>query len=426
MKILQKATILLLIGSMAGGIAPGTAVASGTMEQVVPFSASVERSQNKLVTLPTGAMVTGATTDNGSVSIVKSGSQYQVSVSGGNSTGSVYNPYKFSQYATESRTSSSTSFVNSIAYNSEGYTGTLYKNGGVYQSSGSYTPADSQYVTAQTSSYYNSGGYSGSLSSYVYSGSYTPEASQYISSYLGLSDSGYCDTRMGDNWQRCKDALNYPSQVYYSSGGYSGNLSYFNYEYWQSPNYSSGNGHLRFDWTRKWFYRGTVYKPAVDTRVYRYQGYVYRPESDTRRYTQNYAGTAYSGGYDPTYAYTVTVHYFVDTEAPTGNLTYTPNEWTKERVMIRLSDIVDVGGAGYEYVRLPNGTISTDTNVEYLVKENGDYVFELQDKSGNVGELIAEVRNIDRSMPVIHFKETSRTESEVLTNIRITEIGDIK
>lgn len=426
MKILQKATILLLIGSMAGGIAPETAVASGTMEQVVPFSESVERSQSKLVTLPTGAIVTGVTTNNGTASIVKSGSQYQVSVSGGSSTGSVYNPYKFSQYATGSRTSSSTSFANSIAYNSGGYTGTLYKSGGAYQSSGSYTPADSMYVSNQTSSYYNSGGYSGSLSSYVYSGSYTASDSRYISSYLGLSDSGICDTRMGDNWQRCKDALNYPSQVYYSSGGYSGNLSYFNYEYWQSANYSSGNGHYRFDWTRKWFYRGTITKPATDTRVYRYQGTVYRPESDTRRYTQNYAGTVYSGGNDPTYAYSVTIHYVVDNESPTGTISHAPSDWTRENVLVRVSDLVDVGDAGYASIKLPNGVVSAETNVEYWVTENGDYVFEVRDNGGNVGQLVAEVRNIDRSLPLIHFKETSRTTDKVLTNVRITEVGDLK
>lgn len=426
MKLFKKVTILLLAGSMASGILPGTALAAEPLQQTVTFGESTSRNQSKLISLPKGAIVTGVTADTGTASVVESGTQYLVSVTGGNSTGSSYNPYKYSQYVYDSRTSYSNSFASSIAYNSGGYTGTLYQNGNSYVSSGSYTPASSMYVSGQTSSYYNSGGYSGSLSSYLYSGSYTPSDSKYISSYLGLSDSGICDTRMGADWQRCEPKLSHPSSVYYSSGGYSGNLSYFNYDYWQSSNYSSGNGHLRFDWTRKWYYRGTITKPAVDTRIYRYEGYVYRPESDTRRYTQSYAGSVYSGGYDPTYSYTVTVSYIVDVSAPTGNISFTPSDWTREDVLIRVSDIVDIGEAGYESIRLPNGVVSTETAVEYLVEENGDYIFEVRDKGGNVGQLIAEVRHIDRSLPVIHFKETSRTADTVLTNVRITEIGDIK
>ncbi|GAE93078.1 hypothetical protein JCM21714_2115 [Gracilibacillus boraciitolerans JCM 21714] len=59
-------------------------------------------------------------------------------------------------------------------YNAGGYSGSLSS----YIYSGSYTPSDTIWISGQTTSYYNASGYSGSLSSYVYSGSYTPSESK--------------------------------------------------------------------------------------------------------------------------------------------------------------------------------------------------------------------------------------------------------
>lgn len=79
------------------------------------------------------------------------------------------------------------------------------------QTGGSYTPEHEKWVTNQSSSWYSSGGYSGNLSQYQAGGSYTPEDSKYVSGQTS-------------SW--------------YNSGGYSGNLSQYTYSGSYTPSHS--------------------------------------------------------------------------------------------------------------------------------------------------------------------------------------------
>lgn len=365
----------------------------------VVFSDSTSRTQTKSFSLPEKAVVTKASVNTGSVTFSQTGGDVLVTVSGGASTGSHYDPYMYSKTENVTRTSGSNSFSNSVSYNSGGYSGTLYKNGSSYVYSGSYTSADSKWVTNQSSSYYNSGGYSGYLSQYVSGGSYTPADTKTVSMIVGKTQSGYCDTRMGSDWMHCEPKPSHPSTIYYSSGGYSGSIPYQDYNYWSNNSYPSGNGHYRFDWSRTWYYGGTITKPATDTRTYAYQGTVYRPESDTRIYGQNYSGTVYQGGTNTYYGYNVTLDYELDETAPVGTLSYSPTSWTNDSVTIKLDSVHDIGKAGMKHITLPNGNIVTTQSASYTVSTNGNYSFKVTDNVENTNLYTADVSNIDKTLP---------------------------
>lgn len=233
---------------------------------------------------------------------------------------------------------------NTIAYNEDGYEGTLNRNGAVdkkqtggefisaqtkevanqpspdysdsegfkgklerYVHSGTYTPSEEKFVTAQTSANYSDrDGFRGTLSRYVYSGSYTPPVTKFVTDQ---------------------------KSSYYDKDGYRGTLTpYYEKEYgWVTAEYSGGvfgwnlcdvvGYHLyeqnlqvgdgftfcgdgqryevtyvhrdlygRVAWIEFGYYdsyevvryQGIVTKPASDTRVYRYQGTVTKPAVDTR------------------------------------------------------------------------------------------------------------------------------------------------
>jgi hypothetical protein len=209
-----------------------------------------------------------------------------------------------SKNVSTTRTSSSNSFSSSISYNSGGYTGTLYKDGssGGTILSGSYSPSDSKYVTGQTSSYYNSGGYSGVLSSYVHSGSYIPSDSKTVSTGTStITWGGHCiNGSTGETGYKSKPSVPYTKS--YNSGGYSGTL----YKRTSSATHPDPVATCGIDTTplyryaENYWYSGTVTKPAVDSRVYRYRGTVSKPAVDTRvwSYSQDYSGIVYKPSTD--------------------------------------------------------------------------------------------------------------------------------
>jgi hypothetical protein len=161
-------------------------------------------------------------------------------------------------------------------YNSGGYTGTLNATNTATVVSGSYSAAASKFVTGQSSSYYDDGVYSGSLSSYVSGQTWNPATSFYATD--SRSQSGYCATD-----PNCGPS-NIPSSVSYNSGGYSGTLSQTSYDYSQSQ---IG---VPFSYSRYATYGGTVTKPGFYSDNYSYQGTVNKPASDTRVWTRTYTG----------------------------------------------------------------------------------------------------------------------------------------
>lgn len=166
------------------------------------------------------------------------------------------------------------------------------------QTGGSYTAADSKYVTAQRSRYYNSGGYSGTLSEYVYSGSYTPSDSKTVTEKdIGTKESTASIYR-GGRWEQQAVGTDLTvTSINYNRSGYSGTLrrtgSFVDVDIVDNPpsNPSEGDTYTTY-FTYYYNFTGIVTKPAIDTRVYRYRGTVRRPASDTRTWDYYYQYTA--------------------------------------------------------------------------------------------------------------------------------------
>jgi hypothetical protein len=223
-------------------------------------------------------------------------------------------------------------FPSTRTYNENGYSGTLTKNGSPSVISGSLTPSDTKFVTEQTNPSYNSGGYVGALSKYVYSGSLS-----YVQDYSDII---------------------YRSDIYPKLG----DIHYINGKTYKVTGYGDGTTQL-------------MAIKEVDTRVYRYQGNVTRPESDTRQWQQSYSGSVtkpavirYQGTvyypdtrtYDYYYKYTVTFDY-IDNANPILTLTDSSNTLITQGQVIRKRDKSD-----FLFRLKPNDADAGDT-IEYTL-----------------------------------------------------------
>lgn len=197
--------------------------ASGTD---IPFSVGESTSSYRTtnVTVPDKAVVTGLTTNTGSVSYTRtSPTNVQVTMSGGSYIRSEYDPYMYSKSISKTDYSSVDSFPSSQSYSDgSGYSGTYYASGPSWLYSGelvytsSFTATDSRTTSAGGSSSslpssltYNSGGYYGTLyggSAYVVSGS--PYSTWPVTRTVTQDHP--------DSW--------FSSQLYVESGTYSGNI----------------------------------------------------------------------------------------------------------------------------------------------------------------------------------------------------------
>lgn len=229
------------------------------------FPESTSQTRSTKINLLDLISIDGITVDTGEVSYIGNGEELTITVKNGKSSRSEYDDKKYSKTVTDYSTSSSNSFSSSRSYNSGGYTGTLYKNGSSYVSSGSYYPGDSKEVT------------------------HTAE----------IVESNYWKWN-GTKWEWVRRTYSgSQSSYYYNSGGYSGTLSqvarkesppYYN-DYPSNP--TVGQEFLYHGCYITVTFAGTVTKPAVDTRVYR----------------QDYKGTVYMGGTTYYYKYNVNIKY---------------------------------------------------------------------------------------------------------------------
>lgn len=227
---------------------------------------------------------------------------------------------------------------------------TFQVSGGSYtrrvQTGGSYTPADTKHVTNQPRANYNSGGYSGTLSRYVHSGSNTPADDKFVNDYYVPRSTQTYYRYDGSKWVWLREDMlgSWPSSVSYDSGGYTGTLAPAGYEFYSDKksyvwptNPKSGDVFMRYTGVTNKEYRGTVYRPASDTRVYRYRGDVTKPASDTRTYSYYYA-------------YNVTIDYeesgFEAKIKIGGSIRESTDGWVKINGSLREIDsmVVKVGG----------------------------------------------------------------------------------
>ncbi|MEY2373382.1 hypothetical protein [Lysinibacillus capsici] len=200
-----------------------------------------------------------------------------------------------SKVITTTKTSLFTSvFSGSIDYGSDGYHGTLLKNGDPVKTifSGEYTPSDTKWIEGATAEDYNKNGYTGKLERYVVSGVYIPDESRYIegnnSPYYNQDGyTGYLQEYTAKEWYsaECSSHSGFcPQYVYYGSQAIPITHSANNGQY-VTYYYGGLIDVIKF--------KGTVTKPGIDTRVYAYKGTVTKPATDTRiyEYVQDYTGT---------------------------------------------------------------------------------------------------------------------------------------
>ena len=112
-----------------------------------------------------------------------------------------------------------------------------------------------------------------------------------------------------------------------------------------------------------------------------------------------------------TIQHTVTV-INIDQEPPTADVMKTPDAFTKDPVKVRIHNIRDIGFAGLKSVTHPDGTVTKDEEISYIVNENDVREFILEDNIGNTRVLKVNVSNIDNDKP----EADMRMSTEEMTN----------
>lgn len=177
------------------------------------------------------------------------------------------NSYKATtKSVSEFRESPTNSFPESIEYEDEsGYKGTLSKAGESYTVDSEEIKTVTKYITASSSSNYNSDGYTGKLNRYVTGGEYIPPVSKLVTASVYIEPENVT-------------TIDNVSDTYaYSSDEYSGVLKKANYD-------------ILAKGAMVVYYKGEVTKPAIDTRTYLYQGIVSKVIPGDPIYRQDYSG----------------------------------------------------------------------------------------------------------------------------------------
>lgn len=113
----------------------------------------------------------------------------------------------------------------------------------------------------------------------------------------------------------------------------------------------------------------------------------------------------------------------VDSEKPTAKYelsTYAP---TKDPVSIK---VTAKDNDAISKIVLPDGTIVTENNVEFEVKQNGIYRFTIFDNSSNIEVLEVPVRNIDNLIPKISAKILNSNWTNKTVDIQVTASDDLE
>lgn len=110
----------------------------------------------------------------------------------------------------------------------------------------------------------------------------------------------------------------------------------------------------------------------------------------------------------------------IDREAPEAELTKNPNGFTNTDVTIQVRNVRDIGTSGMKSLMLPNGQFVTPGNRDYVVSDNGQYAFKMEDNAGNETVKTIDVNNIDRIKPSANFSlsTTEATRDDVLVYIK--------
>jgi hypothetical protein len=225
---------MLSVGNFVPFLEPVVAYAGTPKTMTFTTTETMNPSQSETFTIPDLVKVINVSVNTGTVSHVKNGERVTVDVQSGSPSRQVWIPQKFSKPISSTETKSTNSgFSSSKAYSDgSGYEGVMYPVGASYLQSGSYISDDTKWIPDYNSSYYNSNGYSGTLTKFVKSGvlvsdetkSVTGQTSQY---YNSEGYSGYLSSYVYSGSYNPADTewVTGQSSSWYSSGGYSGTLS---------------------------------------------------------------------------------------------------------------------------------------------------------------------------------------------------------
>lgn len=115
--------------------------------------------------------------------------------------------------------------------------------------------------------------------------------------------------------------------------------------------------------------------------------------------------------------------FLIDVDPPTAQTSQTPTGFTRGEVTLKIENIRDVGGSGYDRTKEPDGKYSSLTNFKKVVTQNGQYVYEIYDKVGNKATINFNVQNIDKEGPVIRYEPngTNGYVKSAKTKVTVTD-----
>lgn len=105
----------------------------------------------------------------------------------------------------------------------------------------------------------------------------------------------------------------------------------------------------------------------------------------------------YSGN-ETSYSYSVTN---IDRTNPSAKIEISPDGNTNQDVTIKVSGIDGYGEVAK--IILPDGTVVTGGNAEFVVSSNGVYEFTIVDDAGNQTVVSKEIKGIDKTPPTVEF-----------------------
>lgn len=105
--------------------------------------------------------------------------------------------------------------------------------------------------------------------------------------------------------------------------------------------------------------------------------------------------------------------YRIDHTPPEYQIDYEPKGWVIDYITISWN-FTD-SQSGYRNAVLPDGTTTTESKGQYIVEENGDYVFRAYDQVGNETLVTVEITKIDKIAPegVLRLDNTELTDENV-------------
>ncbi|WP_010096919.1 hypothetical protein [Ornithinibacillus scapharcae] len=330
--------------------------------------------QVRTIKLPFFYGVKSVTVNNGTIEYSMNGDKMTIIADNG-----TWNPYQYSQYVTDSRTGSSSSFPSTIYYSRDKYTGNLYAVGGSYVISGEYIPSHSKQATDSKPGW----------------GESYWACFEHGNGYYGWSKTGDAGTD-----QR--------APIWYDDGVYSGWL------------YRSGYTTHRSDPPPSAIYgscdettAGSTYTQRTEHTGY-WSGTVTKPPVDTRVWQQDYAGTVYKGG---TY-YIVDIEYYSFTFDPMVDHTEKwkeyhrqlghPNEYfySGEKFILKadVNDIYDVQSVTVNFIgeQVNGNMLRLSTELSPLSGYTDKYIGELYDSSMSKPETFLKP-TVDDSEKSVYF-----------------------